>query len=178
MSTLTANYGFLKPDPTEFVDVVAQLNDNMDDIDTTIKALSDAATKLIGGGKRTGDTAAITTTETQYVTSGSINLLASSLYLVEMDTSFFTSAGDDFVLRVHDTNTAGTLRYQTVTYKGGAATPYNQHIAFIYRTTLAETGRSFIGSAQRNTGGGNIVIQGGTFLTVKYIGPTALVTDI
>ena len=36
MSTGTLNYSFLKPDPTEFVNVVAQLNDNWDDVDTEL----------------------------------------------------------------------------------------------------------------------------------------------
>lgn len=179
MATTTTNYGLRKPATTDFITVGTDISDNMDILDTIIKALRDDTTQLVKAGKRTGDTAAITTTETQYVSSGSINLLASSVYLVEMNTTFFTSVtNDDFVLRIHDTSTAGTLRYQTVTYKGGAATPYNQYASFIYRTTTAETGRSFIGSAQRNTGTGNIVVQGGTYLAVSYIGPTGLVTDI
>lgn len=45
MGTTTTNYAFYKPDPTEFVDVVAQLNDNMDDIDTQLKRVDDAATQ-------------------------------------------------------------------------------------------------------------------------------------
>lgn len=134
---------------------------------------------LVGGRKRTADTAAISTTETEFVSSGSINLLASSVYLISMDVTFFCSvSNDDFILRIRDTNTAGSIRYQTVTYKGLLSTPFNQHVSFIYRTTTAETGRSFIGSVQRNTGTGSITVQGNTYLTVTYLGPTAAITDI
>lgn len=41
MGTTTTNYGFYKPDPTEFVNVVSNLNDNLDHIDGTIAALDD-----------------------------------------------------------------------------------------------------------------------------------------
>ena len=40
MSNKTSNYGLTKPLPEEFYDVKVQ-NDNMDKIDTTLKALSD-----------------------------------------------------------------------------------------------------------------------------------------
>lgn len=44
MGTTTTNYAFYKPEGTEFVDVVDQLNDNLDSIDTNLKRVDDAAT--------------------------------------------------------------------------------------------------------------------------------------
>lgn len=44
MGTTTTNYAFYKPAGTEFVDVVDQLNDNLDSIDTNLKRVDDAAT--------------------------------------------------------------------------------------------------------------------------------------
>lgn len=44
MGTTTTNYGFYKPDGSEFVDVMAQINANLDDIDATMAALDDFPT--------------------------------------------------------------------------------------------------------------------------------------
>lgn len=43
MSTNTPNYQLLKPDPTENVNVVSQINDNYDTIDTELKRVDDVA---------------------------------------------------------------------------------------------------------------------------------------
>ena len=40
MATSTTNYGFLKPDPSEVVNVQTQINDNLDDIDNELGRVS------------------------------------------------------------------------------------------------------------------------------------------
>jgi len=41
MATTTTNYGLIKPDLTDNVDI-DDINDNMDTIDTTMKAIADS----------------------------------------------------------------------------------------------------------------------------------------
>lgn len=134
---------------------------------------------VIGGQIRGTDTAAFNTTETQFVSSGTVSLLANSAYRVTMSVGYNTTVADDRNLfKIRDTNTSGTIRWQVADKINAAGLPFGMHISFIYKTTAAEASRSFIGSAIRENGTGSIVVQAGTSLTVDYIGPTALIATI
>ncbi len=134
---------------------------------------------LIGGQYRGSDTAAINTTETQFVSSGTIALLASSLYQVDLFVGYNTTVADDRMFwKIRDTNTSGTIRAQAITKINTAGLPFYTMISLLYKTTSAEASRSFIGSVVRDAGTGNVVVQAASSLVVKYLGPSSLVTTI
>jgi hypothetical protein len=137
------------------------------------------ANALVSSGRRTANLAAVTTTETQFATSGTISLLASSAYRIDVMVSCALSvANDEFNMKVRDTNTSGTIRMEIVTERMNASLPVGFKYSFIYKTTSAEASRSFIASIVRQNGTGNIVVQTGTHMDVTYLGPSSLVTDI
>lgn len=134
---------------------------------------------LIIGGQRSADTAAINTTETQFVTTGTHSLLANSAYQIDLLIGYNTTIADDrFLWKLRDTNTSGTIRAQAATKINAAGLPFYFIISYIYKTTSAEASRSFIGSVVRENGTGNVIVQGGSSITVKYLGPSSLITAI
>lgn len=137
------------------------------------------ANALLPSARRTANLAAVTTTETQFLTTGTISLLASSAYRVDVMVSCSTSvANDEFNLKVRDTNTSGTVRMEVVTERLNSSLPIGFKYSFIYKTTSAEASRSFIASIVRQNGTGNIVVQTGSHMDITYLGPSSLVTDI
>lgn len=137
------------------------------------------AAALIGGQQRGSNSAGITS-ETQFLSTGTVALLANSTYRIDLMVRFFISVANDvFVIRLRDTNTSGTIRteYNTDAHKS-ASTPYYANISLIYKTTSAEASRSFIGSAARQSGSGNIVVESASAQTITYLGPSSLVAAI
>jgi hypothetical protein len=149
-----------------------------------MKALADdinaALASCIGGEVRGSDTSTISTVETSWATTGtsSLSLAAASTYQIEIEALWFCSvANDDFTFRVRDTNTSGSIRMQSVCHKGSAVTPYTFRDSFLWTTTVAET-KKWVATVVRNTGTGNITIQGGSFIKATYIAPSGRIATI
>lgn len=142
--------------------------------------INDALASCIGGEIRGSDTSTITTTETSWATTGSSNLslAASSIYRIEVDVLWFCSvANDDFVFRIRDTNVSGSIRMQKVCFKGSASTPYSFYGSFLWTTTTADS-RKWVATVVRNTGTGNITVQGGSFIKATYLAPSGTIATI
>lgn len=148
------------------------------------KALADdlnaALAACIGGEIRGSDTSTITTTETVWATTGSSNLslAASSIYQIEVDVLWFCSvSNDDFVFRVRDTALGGSIRSQKVSFKGTNSTPYHYAASFLWTTTTADS-RKWVATVVRNTGSGNITVQGGSLIKATYLAPSGTIATI
>lgn len=143
-----------------------------------VTALGPTYTKLLGGQRRTADTANINTVETQFVSAGSIALPASSWIQVGVMVNLFTSvANDEFHFKIRETNVAGTLVAQTISPRfATAGVPYEFNYSFRYKTTAAES-KTWIASVVRFSGTGNIVAQGQSRILVHLDGPSSLVSD-
>lgn len=137
-------------------------------------------TGFLSGQQRGSNSSAIAATETQFISTNSVSLLASSLYRIDLSIRFFISATNDvFIVRLRDTNTSGTIRmeFNTDPFKT-ASTPYNMNLALFYKTTSAEASRSFIGSAIRSSGTGTFTAETSTAMTITYLGASSLLSTI
>lgn len=185
---VTPVYGFPYPALTDAPNGPAQIQSLAEaveaDLITTdaniasLTALGPTYTKLLGGQRRTADTANINTVETQMVSAGSISLPASSWITVGVFVNLFTSVvNDEWHFKIRETNTAGTLVAQTISPKfATAGVPYEFSYNFRYKTAGAES-KTWIASVVRFSGSGNLVAQGGTRIIVHLDGPSSLISD-
>jgi hypothetical protein len=131
---------------------------------------------LVGGKRRTANSANITTTETIVVDTASLTLVASSAFVVRFYCRFDPSvAATDVVARIRDTNTSGTER---AAVNGlGVYTTRNYVVAeFVYKTTTAES-KVWVGTLVRLAGTGNIQAAVPTHLAVYRVIPSASFGD-
>lgn len=135
-------------------------------------------TRTLGGQVRTGDTAALNTVETQWASSGSLSLPASSLIIINAYVNFFTTvAQDDFNFKFRQTTSGGTVLREVIERVHVAGVPVEYQYSLYYKTTIAES-RTWSATVVRQTGSGNIVIQGGSRVIVSVEGPSSLVPNI
>lgn len=68
-----------------------------------------------------------------------------------------------FIVRVRDTNVSGTIRAQKTIIVPPTVTPLNDEMSFEYETTAAESGKTFVFTAQRvsSASGPILTFQGG-----------------
>lgn len=132
--------------------------------------------QVIGGKRRTTNAANTSgATELQVLDTGAIDLLASSLYRLELWVAWTPDAvSDTFVMRIRDTNLSGTVRGQSSTFGVVGFVPYSVYLTAPYITTSAETGKVFVGSVARLGGSGTCRADIGSFLTVTYLGSSSL----
>lgn len=178
MSTSTANYGFDKPDPNEFVDVVDDLNDSMDAIDGLLKTLFDNSKQIIGGKIRTA-AAGVTvgTTEKEILDTGSLSI-PTGIICVELCTFFDASAaGDDFDWRIRQGTLAGALLRETVGHRTSNAVPY-MHATQYWFKNGAPSVQTYVGTVQRIFGAGTVNVQTGSTMIAYYCGPTSKLVDL
>lgn len=186
---LTPVYGFPYPALTDSPNGPAQIQALAEAVeadlvvtDANIAAINTTGltyTRVIGGKVRTADSAATSgTTELEVLDTGSLSLPASARCLVDVMMMYSnTAAGDDFDIRIRDTNVLGTQRQEVVTPRTDNLVPYVMNTSFIYTTTTAET-KTFIASISRLLGTGVATVKATSYIIVYYLGTTAILGDL
>lgn len=132
---------------------------------------------VLGGKRRTADSAAITTTEVVVVDTPVFALAAASVFLVEFYARCDTSAAStDVRMRIRDTGLGGVIRGETVAFRSVAVYPDYGTITAIYKTTIAEL-KAFAGTVVREAGTGTITVKVPTHILVWRLGPSSLIGD-
>ncbi len=143
----------------------------------TINATAPTYMKFLGGTRRTSSSGAINTTETVCTTTGAVALPANSWFAIRCILNFDLSVSfADFNLRFRENNLAGTIvseRFLGVSNQGGVPCQFTLEI--IYNTAGAET-RTWVMTAQRATGSGNLVAESDSRVGVYYLGASSLMT--
>ena len=129
----------------------------------------------VGGKRRTTSSVTSGTTELQVADTGSLALIANSLFEVRVEFNWDSNvAGDHFIPRFRDTNVSGTVRQQqTVAGVSLTGVPTGWTMSFPYTTTTAET-KTFVATIQRLSGTGTANVTAGTFIEVIYKGASSL----
>ncbi len=131
---------------------------------------------LLGGKLRTTNASATSgTTELQVLDTGSITLPANSRFLVEVFLVFDASAaGDDYDVRIRETNSSGTVRQETVAPRTDNLVPYAYTTGVVHTTTTADT-KTFVATIQRANGAGTATVKATSYMFVTYLGPSSLI---
>jgi hypothetical protein len=136
--------------------------------------------KTIGGITRvTDDSDTSGITEKAVVTTGTIALEASSLYIVELHVYFLVAtSGDKFDVQLRETSVAGTL-LQSVNGIVTAAANVNQEAVIHYPViTTTAVNKVYVGTLNRNAGAGVAHAKIGTHLRVKRLGVSSLLSTV
>jgi hypothetical protein len=127
------------------------------------------------------DTAALATsgtTEQVYATSQSTDLLAETTYRVTAECYFLNSVdGDDFSIRIRDTNISGSIE-NGVVIKGRGGGPYTIRCTYTFETVGAETGVLWVATILRLTGTGTATVDPDSFIDVERKGDSGIYTTI
>lgn len=136
-------------------------------------------TSLLDGQLRTTNAAATSgTTELLVLDTGAVSLPASSRFKIEVFLVFDASAaGDDYDVRIRETNVSGTVRQESVTSRTDNLVPYTYYTSVIHTTTTADT-KTFVATIQRINGAGTATVKATSYILVTYIGPSSLVTTV
>lgn len=144
---------------------------------STINATAPTYMKFLGGTRRTSSSGSINTTEVVFSTSGAVALPANSWLMIRCVLNFdLTVTAADFNIRFRDSNIGGTIlseRFFGVGYQAGVPCQYTTEI--IYNTAGAET-RTWVVTAQRATGSGNLVAESDSRVGVYYLGASSLMS--
>lgn len=135
-----------------------------------------SARHIVGGKRRTSSASATSgTTELQVLDTGSLNLEASSSYLIHAWLNWTPSVvNDDFDVRIRSTNVSGTTRNETVAPRALGLYPYGYAIEYVHTTTTAENSVVFVATIARIVGSGTATVTAGSFITVQYVGTSSL----
>lgn len=182
---VTPTYGFPYPALTDPPNGPAQIQALAEAVEAdlmvtdsniaTINATGLTYMRLLGGTRRTANSGAINTTETVFSTTGAVALPASSWFAIRCTLNFDLSvAAADFNMRFRDNNIAGTIvseRFLGVSNQAGV--PCQFTFEMIYTTAGAET-RTWVATAQRATGSGNLIAETDSRVGVYYLGASSL----
>jgi hypothetical protein len=133
---------------------------------------------IIGGKRRTANSANITTIESTVVDTQTLALAANSVFQIEFYLGFTVSvAATDLTMRIRLTSVSGTIVGEAEA-SGPYVSPQIHHgqLIVLYKTTAAELDY-FAGTVTRIGGTGNIQATIPTSITVTNIGPSTIVGD-
>lgn len=137
---------------------------------------------LVGGQVRTTSLSSSSTTEIAFVATSTLGLIASSLYRVTFQSigTMNSSTVERWAQRIRKTTVTGTqLTVAAIAPATNASQPIGGPISYKYFTTVAEN-TAFVGTIQRltsNSAGNTWQVTGpDTFITVEYMGPSAVCT--
>lgn len=184
MGTTTPNFALYKPATSDVVNVVTDINNNMDSVDTALQNLTTGSAtgyvKLLGGKVRTaGNTAALSTTETIVCDSGTIALPASSLIEVRCNVDYFTggAAGEDWDFSIRETNLAGTRVREVIDKVNPGSLPLNWQFSYFFKTTSAVSKFYVLTIVRVGGTTATMTVQNGTSVRVYSHGPSSLQAD-
>lgn len=136
-------------------------------------------TAVLDGQLRTTNAAATSgTTELLVLDTGAVSLPANSCFKVDVFLVWDSSAaGDDYDVRIRETNISGTVRQETITPRTDNLVPYRYSTSVIHTTTTADT-KTFVATIQRINGSGTATVKATSYILVTYLGPSSLISTV
>lgn len=118
-------------------------------------------------------------TERAVITTPTISLEASSLYVIGLEIYFLVgTSGDKFDVQLRETSVAGTS-LQTINGTVTSANNVNQEAIINYPViTTTAVNKVYVGTLVRNAGGGVAHAKIGTHLRVKRLGHSSLLATV
>jgi hypothetical protein len=132
--------------------------------------------QIIGGKRRiTNEDATTGTDELSVIDTGALNFEIGSDYEIRAVLLWQSSAaGDDFVFQVKETSTGGTQRAASIAPRTSGAYPNRFEISYLKAVGVSrEDALSHIASAQLSFGTGTCTVLAGSYIIVKYLGPSS-----
>jgi hypothetical protein len=136
--------------------------------------------QMVAGQYRATSTAAITTTETQ-ICATTVTLDRNSMYEIEFYIGWTCSnLGQDFDIRIRDTNLSGAIQLEQVMPRSSDAYPLGYVCKFLYQnTTGSPVTKTWVASAQRIVGTGSLIANSpATALKVTKLAPTGRFSSV